>query len=294
MGEPSREPERRSWPVMKWTIFRRRAVTAGVSRQMKYIIATLSFPSAVRATDRGFLPGDAFFHSVLTQDRCESLQSDELPVLQYVRPKEEHPALCGYAGYWKLQFAPGSQPLISNLCNLYSDFRKYTPREIVEFEAADGSTVRHETNGFHLFVYNDDFDPKRYHVALRYNESWVTDESSFVPRPDFTRLELFVEDRIAFSDDCRDAASVPQLRAKCPPIPDQEARMKLGLGNQRIESPIVVDEQIQVIVNESSDFRRYVRRRNGATLYAVTADGIKVHKIKNRKWVVSNWQRDAE
>ncbi len=264
---------------------------------MKYIIAiitALSVPSTVRATDRGFLPGDAFFHSVLTRERCESLQRDEPPVLPYVRPKEEQPALCGYAGYWNMQFAPGSQPLISNLCDLYSDLRRDTPRELVEFEAADGSTVHHETNGFHLFVYNDDFDLKRHHVALRYNESWVTDESLFGPRPAFTRLELFVEDRIAFSDDWRDAASVPRLRAECPPIPDQEARMKLGLGNRRIESPIVVDDRIQVVVTESSDFRRYVRRRNDATLYAVTADGIKVHRIKNRKWVVTDWQRDRE
>ncbi len=70
--------------------------------------------------------------------------------------------------------------------------------------------------------------------------------------------------------------------------------MKLGLGNRRIESPIVVDDRIQVVVTESSDFRRYVRRRNDATLYAVTADGIKVHRIKNRKWVVTDWQRDRE
>ena len=258
------------------------------------IIVVFAFSTVVEATDRGFMPGDAFFHSVLTKQRCETLQLSERPTLPYVRPQKEQSYLCGYAGYWNLQFAPGSQPLVANLCDLYNGLRRYEPREIVEFEAADGSIVSEETNGFHLFVYNRDFDTNRYHIALRYNESWGEDESSFGPRPASTRLELFVQDRLAFSDDWRDAAFVRPLKAVCPPIPDQEARRELGLGNERIDAPVLVDGQIQVVVTATADFRRYVRRRNGATFYVVTQDGIKKHRIKDGKWSIADWEPDAE
>ena len=264
---------------------------------MKQCIATLVFltlASPTYATNRGFMPGDAFFHSVLTQDRCTALSDSDSPSLPFVRPKGEQFTFCGYAGYWFLQLPADSDPLIKNLGSLYSSLRRSSPRELLEYTDANGTTTQIETNGFHVFVYNHDFDPLKYDIALRYNETWAEDESSFGPHPLSTRLESFVIDRAAFSNDWRDAAAVPPLRTECPPIPEQEKRMKLGTGNERLDAPVLAKEQVQIIVTASDKFPQYVHRRNGATFYSVTNSGIKQYTAKRGKWIVTDWSPEPE
>ena len=186
------------------------------------IVAFLLVASPALATNRGFMPGDACFHSILTKDRLAALAASEKATVPFIRPKGEQFAFCGYAGYWSLQFPPNSDSLVKNLNALYTELRRYSPRELQEHVNSDGKTVQFETNGFHIVIYNRDFDPLKYNIALRYNETWSEDESSFGPRPRITRLESYVVDRVAFSNDWRDAKDVPPLRATHPSIPDQE------------------------------------------------------------------------
>ncbi len=241
------------------------------------------------ATNRGFMPGDACFHSILTKDRLTALAESENATIPFVRPKDEQFAFCGYAGYWSLQLPPNSESLIKNLSSLYTELRRSSPREFRESVDSDGKTIHSETNGFHIFVYNHDFDPLKYDIALRYNENWSEDESSFGPESRITRLEPYVLDRVAFSNDWRDSKAVPPLRAMCPPVPDQEERMKLGVGNKQIEDPVVATGQVQVILTDVGSFRRYLHRRNGATFYSVTNSGVKQYTVTKSEWVVSNW-----
>ena len=258
------------------------------------LAAILGSAQNLMATNRGFMPGDAFFHSVLTQDDCEQLTKSPLPTLEFVRPKGEPFTGCGYAGYWSLQLPAESAPLFSNLSKLYSGLRRHAPRELTEHIDGDGKKQQYETNGFHIFVYNKDFDPLRYDIALRYNETWVADESSFGPHPSITHLESFVIDSFAFSNDWRDAAVVAPLKTECPPIPDQERRMKLGMGNKRIDESVLAKGDIQIIVTASPDLRRYVHRKNGTLFYSVTNEGIKQYQAKNGDWVVTDWDPAAE
>lgn len=258
------------------------------------IVACLLVASPALATNRGFMPGDACFHSILTQDRLAALTESADATFPFVRPKDEQFAFCGYAGYWSLQLPPNSDSLVTNLNKLYKELRRYSPRELREHVNADGKTIQSETNGFHIFIYNHDFDPLKYNIALRYNETWSEDESSFGPHPRITRLESCVIDRVAFSNDWRDAKAVPPLRAKCPQIPDQEKRMKMGMGNKRIDDPVVATDQVQVIITPVSDFRRYIHRRNGVTFYSVTNAGVKQYTVKKGKWVVSDWSPEPE
>ena len=250
--------------------------------------------SPALAANRGFMPGDACFHSILTKDRLAALAASEKATVPFILPKGEQFAFCGYAGYWSLQFPPNSDSLVKNLNALYTELRRYSPRELQEHVNSDGKTVQFETNGFHIFIYNRDFDPLKYNIALRYNETWSEDESSFGPRPRITRLESYVVDRVAFSNDWRDAKDVPPLRATHPSIPDQEQRMKMGMGNKRIDDPVVATDQVQVIVTPVTDFRRYIHRQNGVTFYSVTKAGVKQYTVKKGKWVVSDWSPEPE
>ena len=264
---------------------------------MKIYIAIFAFflvATPALATNRGFMPGDACFHSILTKDPLAALAESEEATVPFVRPKGEQFAFCGYAGYWSLQLPPNSDPLIKNLNTLYTELRRYSLRELQESVNADGKTVQSETNGFHILIYNHDFDPLKYNIALRYNETWSDDESSFGPNPRITRLESYVVDRVAFSNDWRDAKAVPPLRATHPPIPDQEKRMKLGMGNKRIDDLVVATGQVQVIVTPVAGFRRYIHRRNGVTFYSVTNAGVKQCTVKKGKWVVSDWSPESE
>lgn len=290
-------PEPRAARFLKSKLVGRGPVNLGVHHLMKYFIATfvlLTLAHPACATNRGFMRGDACFHSILTKDLCTALADSDSPLLPFVRPKGEKFAFCGYAGYWSLQLPAGSEPLVKNLGVLYTSLRRNSPRELREHTDEEGTTSRIETNGFHLFVYNRDFDPLEYDIALRYNETWVDDESSFGPHPSITRLEPFVIDRVAFSNDWRDAAAVPPLRTECPPIPEQEKRMKLGMGNKRIDAPVVAQGEVQIIVAVSDNLRRYVNRRRGATFYSVTNSGVKQYIAKHGEWVVTDWSPERE
>ena len=258
-------------------------------RLLLSVIVLIAACRTAGATNRGFLPGDAFFHAMLTQELCRQLEESDSPSLAYVRPQSEAGAFCGYAGYWTLQLPADSRPLIQNLCTLYRHLRQSLPREIQEFQDAGGTVRQSETNGFHLFVYNADFDLQRYDIGLRYNESWSANESAFGPHPAITRLELFVDDKVAFSNDWRDAASVPRLRTICPPISDQERRKALGTGNERVDDAVVVTGPVQIIVATSPKLARYVHRRNSMRFYSVTNDGIKEFTARKSKWVVRDW-----
>ena len=260
-----------------------------LTKQLTTAFVFVVLSQLAHATNRGFMPGDAFFHSVLTQDTCTRLADSESASLRFVRPKGESIASCGYAGYWALQLPKGSAPLVKNLDSLYADLRRYSWRELSEYTDSEGNTRQVETNGFHIFAYNKDFDPLRHEIALRYNENWVQDESSFGPHPKITRLESFIIDRVAFSKDWRDAADVPPLKTTCPAIPDQEKRMKLGMGNKMIDEPVVATGEVQIILTTSGDFRQYLQRRNGATFYSVTNAGVKKYTVKQREWVVTDW-----
>lgn len=264
---------------------------------MKYLITTfvlLSLAHPAYATNRGFMPGDAFFYSVLTQDRLTALADPESRKFPYVRPKGEEFAFCGFAGYWSLELPADSEPLVRNLNSLYTSLRRHSPRELIEHTNEDGTKTQIETNGFHVFVYNLDFDPLKYDIALRYNENWVEDESSFGPRPSITRLESFVIDRVAFSNDWRDAAAVPPLRTECPLIPEQEKRMKLGMGSAWIDTPVVADGEVQIIVTASDNFQHYVNRRNGITFYCVRKSGVTQYSVKQGEWVVTDWSPEPK
>ena len=265
---------------------------------MNRFLTTVAFLMLLQpsfATNRGFMPGDAFFHSVLTQDGCAALAKSKSPTLRFVRPKGYAFAMCGYAGFWSLQLPADSDRLIGNLTGLYAGLRRHSPRELTEYLDSDGNKSQIEANGFHIFVYNDDFDPLRYDIVLRYNETWVEDEASFGPHPAGTQLESFVIDRVAFSNDWRDAKAVPRLNAICPPIPEWKSGFFGGrTGQARIDEPVVAKEAVQVIVLTTDDFRRYIHQRNGATFYSVTDAGVTQYTVKKREWVVSDWSPDAE
>lgn len=258
-------------------------------------IALAYLANTTTAQNTGFLPGDAFFHAVVTESSVDRMGAEKEAVLDYMRPESEDSSFSGYAGYWKLRLPAGSQAMVRNLQRAYKDIRFSVPKEMREYRTAPGTSKLRaaseiiETNGLHVFVYNADYDCHRYALGLRYNESWVEDTALFGPNPKWVRLEVFVDDRSAFSADWRDAREVRKLGVACPAIPDQARRKELGTGNARIDAPLEVINPVQLIVLPPGRLEPYFRKKNGAYFFSITSGAVKIHRMEKGEWTASDW-----
>lgn len=262
-----------------------------------YVLAiVVSICSPAFATNRGFMPGDAFFHSRLSQATSRRLVEDSDMILSFSRPATAIPSFCGFAGYWRIRLPDESRELARNLKILYDDLRKDIPRELREYVNEDGKTDIREVNGFHLFVYNREFDPLAWKIGLRYNENWVQDESSFGGSQATTRLEFFVSDPKAVVVDWRDSPLIPPLRTRCPPIPKRDMSIPWGNGiaGKQILEPVELDGDIQVIVTDTEDLRSYYRGSKNVRFFSVTNDGIKVFERQKGELQSEDWASEKD
>ena len=148
------------------------------------IAAILQLPTAAQANNNFFLPGDAFFHTVLTESLLQDIEKSKSPVFRYVRPNHLDTFLCGFAGFNMLQVKEMSPAIKKNLQALYRELREDYPLQIElvqetrwvrgsiedgDKEIKTGKILRRELNGFSMFFYNAGFDANRYRIGLKYN-----------------------------------------------------------------------------------------------------------------------------
>ena len=119
-----------------------------------------------------FMPGDAFFHSDLTEAAVADTSGDETFRLKYSHVPLSG-GLGGYAGFEWLEVTGDTTALRHHLKVLYESLRMDNPKEVRINH--DGSVT--ELNGFHIFVYNADvkwdggFASQG--LGMKYNESWT-------------------------------------------------------------------------------------------------------------------------
>ena len=256
------------------------------------------------ATNVGFLPGDAFFHTTLTKDVADELAGGGAVALRCVQSDHAVGGLCGYAGYWNAEL-PAGHPLNGRLAELYKRLRKEVrDRRVREIVRDDGAVEYHEENGFRLFLYNH--DARHRPIGLRYNETWVTDAAAFYGVPekatDRVLLDSFILDSAAFALDWRDAAVVPPLRATCPPIPEQsETLRRFNVASPKMKEPITFDGPLLAVVTEDRDLKAYMHptpeteETIGTTYYAVTADGLRRWRyFRGHGWLADDWPASGE
>ena len=86
--------------------------------------------SSARAANQYYMPGDAFFSAVLTEEVLERIDKDEHPVFDYDRPDFLPQMMCGYAGFSRLRYASMPKAMKENLRKSYNEFRKEYPKRI--------------------------------------------------------------------------------------------------------------------------------------------------------------------
>lgn len=251
-------------------------------RKILWIVICLTGPTQVEAGNAGFLPGDSFFHTRLTEEACNTLLSQPSPRLPYWRPDWVEGAFCGYYGYMELELTSDNKPLFEHAQGVYRSVRQFEFKELVEIRS--GTKIETwETNGLRLFIYNEDFSPLVNYVGLRYNESWVENLQAFgMPRKAVT-LESFDTHPKAFSCDWRDAAEVPPLKIRVPSVEESLDAIRRGEAVAKCDGPI------QFIVLDSDKFQSFVNPRQRMKFFSITNSGVKKYEYQKREWKVEDW-----
>lgn len=195
----------------------------------------------ILANNNLFLPGDAFFPTVLTKADIEALQATKSAerTFRYSSFGGYEGAFCGYAGYANAKIPSVDDAFAKSLASVYERIRESQPRELIE-RTHEGKTELIETNGVRVLFYPPEFEFPRYHLGLRYNEKWVTEAVKFGHERKHLRLCCLIPSPDAIECEWRDAELVPPLKVQLPkvelnPVPETE-------------TPVVVQGPVKAVV----------------------------------------------
>ena len=257
----------------------------------------LGISSSALANNNLFLPGDALFHTLLTEKKLKALENEANPRFDYFR-NVSFGSGCGFAGYSKLEFTRMPKSFRENVvtacrevlrrraANAARKKKDPTPdaSDRSDDEIIDDDIPRDPTT-VNVMFYNLSFDIKRYRFGLRYNENWSKDIESF-GHGDRAQLDPLFYDVGALAAQWRDAKKVDALQAVCPKLPSPLPRTTLFSFKL---DPVRVAKNIRVIVLESPDMRQYFYGNTKLGYYDVTKDG-----VTRYHWVNGEWAVDAD
>mgnify|MGYP006133254119 CR=1 FL=1 len=256
--------------------------------------------STAHANNNYFLPGDSFFHTVLTEAVLAEIEKSKSPVFQYDRPDHLDFYLCGYAGFEQLQVKEMSPAIKKNLQLLYRHLREEHPLRIelvpetklvrdasggFDREVKTGKILRRELNGFSMFFYNADFDAKRYRLGLKYNENWLEEVVAFGHSRKHAQFEFFVREEKAILSDWRDCRLVKPLDVISPPIKVRRSSNPLP--------PITLKSKVRIFVLPEGKFSSAFNRSD--FIYEVTGAGVQLYGPGGGgSWKIRSYADDLE
>ncbi|HEX6986923.1 MAG TPA: hypothetical protein VF170_16215, partial [Planctomycetaceae bacterium] len=233
-----------------------------------------------------FMPGDAFFHTRLTQDVADSIPSEGGTVtLPYRAPDHAMGGLCGYAGFAKLEVRDVPPEVARGLKELHAELRKTYPKTIEITTDAEGKELsRSEVDAFRLFVTVKEFRPGVHQFGLKYNENWNSPPpEAMVPdgRPTLkipaAVYECYVRGEDAVVADWRDAKNVPPLPVEISPY------AAWGFTGAPIEQPAIAKAaDARFFVLWSGDMRHYFREERNMRFWEVTPAGFRAYRYEKR------------
>lgn len=244
-------------------------------------LGLLIFVSQAQASNNYFLPGDAFFHSILTLKSIKKSEQESEPIFDYVFVCK--PAFCGYAGYSRLKLDRQNQELARNIQKAYFQIRKSIPIElegknIIPLSATDKQLWKpenfHETNGLSIFFYNTDYDWQRRNIAIKYNEDWLGDLKLFGFGGG--RYCEFVSSADAVVAAWARGKNVPPLKVK---IPDTEIEKF-----QTVDTPMSAPGPLKALILYNRAYKQYFNMKNGMELLEITNQGMTHYIIHRKEW----------
>ena len=263
------------------------------------VVAVWQQPHTARANNNYFLPGDSFFHTLLTEAVLADLEKSKSPVFRYDRPDHLNSFLCGSAGFEQLQVKEMSPAIKKNLQSLYRHLRGAYPLRIElvpetkwvrkeedgDVEVKTGKILRRELNGFSMFFYNADFDANRYRLGLKYNENWLEEVVAFGHSRKHAQFEFFVREEKAILSDWRDCRLVKPLDVISPPIKVRRSSNPLP--------PITLKSKVRIFVLPEGKFSSAFNRSD--FIYEVTEAGVQLYgRGGGGKWKTRAYDEDLK
>jgi hypothetical protein len=257
-------------------------------------------PATGSANNNFFLPGDSFFHAILTEAVLADIEKSKSPVFQYNRPDHLNSFFCGYAGFEQLQVKDMSPAIKKNLTMLYRHLREAYPLQIelvqetklvrdasggFDNEVKTGKILRREMNGFSMLFYNADFDADRYRLALKYNENWVKEVVAFGHRQEHVQFEFFVREEEAILSDWRDCQLVKPLNVISPPIQIRRSSNPLP--------PMTLKSKVRIFILPEGKFNAAFDR--SGFIYEITEAGVQIYGPgRAGKWKTRAYDEDLK
>ena len=270
-------------------MFERRYGETDVMRFFLSLLLLILLLGGIRlhAHNSSFLPGDAFFHAVLTDELLDQIMHEQNPVFSYSRPDFLPRSFCGNAGFSRLEFQDMPVTLKKHLRRVYDEFREKIPLqleitdevvfkkgELGDVEMKTGRQRKREINGFSVFVVNPDFDLQKRRFGLKYNEDWADEVAAFGHDRSHAQLESFIRSPQGIADDWRDSRLVPALIAECP-----------AATKNNMQIAVRVNRQCKILVVPHSDFQRLFDADDGGFIYEIAETGITRYTTRRNRWI---------
>jgi hypothetical protein len=267
---------------MKHTVSHQNLTEFSVARNILSLMALLATVVPVPvclANNNLFLPGDAFFPTVLTKADVEALQEAKTGerTFRYSSFGGYEGAFCGYAGYANAIIPSVDDRFAKNLELVYQRIRRYQRRELAEW-VEDGKTELVETNGMRVLFYPPGFQFPRHALGLRYNENWVEECLKFGHEREHLRLCCLISDPEAVARSWRDADIVPALSVELPetslaPVPVTE-------------TPVLVKGPVRAIALGAHSLQKLLQPDydDYLTIYVVDSNGVAALEHGDGKW----------
>jgi hypothetical protein len=232
------------------------------------------------ANNNFFLPGDAFFPTVLTAEIIDRLQADRDPPreFEYSHLDSYDFAFCGYAGYRRAKIPAVDDAFVANLAKAYGEIRKHDPRKLIE-TVTDGKPTLKESNGVYVLFYPKAFEFPRFKLGLQYNEKWADEVVKLGHRQRDIRLCALVDDRKAVEESWRDGALVGTFDVTLPNV-------KLVPGPP-IDEPMTINGAVKALVLEAMPLKEYFEPADSRRVYLVDSSETLSFEREDGEWVVS-------
>lgn len=258
-----------------------RIFTFAVLVALSYESCHLAYASDHPLMPGYFLPGDAFFYTVITEKELKELDKNPNYAFEYNRSsRTPH-----NSGYYSLSLGKHNQKLAKQIKKAYYEIRNSSQALILEVSGKSPNSVEEnppkkktefvELNGLSLLFYNENYNWQKRHIALKYNENWQQELLMFgFPKGDYS---AFINTTDAIIESWRFSTQVRPLMVQLPsvPIKKQEAIMK---------APIVPTGRIKAIMLVNNEFEKYYTNEDLQELIEITNDKMSFYHCNEGKW----------
>ena len=170
------------------------------------LCVAIGFSAEAKANNNLFLPGDAFFPTILDgKDADQIAASGARPTLfKYASFGGYRDAFCGFAGYGYAQFLGLDEAFVANLRKAYRLIVERDPTLKSNANVRDIDFGTGKRNGVKVLFYDSSFDfPAKFRLGLRYNENWVSEVVKFGHPEDRVRLYCLIDSVNAVTESWR-------------------------------------------------------------------------------------------